>query len=181
MTAPQTPRWYSVNKIGMATLCADQADAEEVARDCDMGWPRQGPHRAVQLVEDSGMRSMELGSIWSQARAVHPDNTARQNESFMAALSLFAELVTAKERTTRIEAHQRLADMQELAAKSGLAHRKAVQEAVREAVSAEREACAEIAADSDHIVGVPGYYAKLGDARATARNIEKAIRARGTP
>lgn len=40
-------------------------------------------------------------------------------------LERFAELATAKERTAHIEAQQRLADMQELAAKSGLAHRKA--------------------------------------------------------
>ena len=52
-----------------------------------------------------------------------------------------------QERTARIEAQQRLADMQELAAKSGLAHRMAVQRcvqaAVAEAVAAEREACEE--------------------------------------
>ena len=76
MTTPQTPRWYSVNNMGMATLCADQADAEMTASDCDTEWPRQSPHRAVQLVEVS-------------------------------------ELDT--ERTARIEAQQRLADMQELA------------------------------------------------------------------
>ena len=103
------PRWYSVNNMGMATLCADQADAEEVASDCDTQWPRQAPHRAVQLVEASTLDT---------------------------------------ERTARIEAQQRLADMQELAAKSGLAHRMAVQRcvqaAVAEAVAAEREACAEL-------------------------------------
>ena len=51
----------------------------------------------------------------------------------------------SKERTARIEAQQRLADAQELAAKAGLAHRMAVQRcvqaAVAEAVAAEREAC----------------------------------------
>ena len=53
-----------------------------------------------------------------------------------------------QERTARIEAQQRLADAQELAAKAGLAHRMAVQRcvqaAVAEAVAAEREACAEL-------------------------------------
>ena len=85
------------------------------------------------------MNAMELGSLWSQARAVHPDDPARQNESFIAALGVFAELATAKERTARIEAQQRLVDMQELAAKAGLAHMKVVQEAVAEAVAEERE------------------------------------------
>ena len=102
MTTPQTPRWYSVNNIGMATLCADKADAEDVARTCDIDFPRQSPHRAVQLVELSALE---------------------------------------KERTARIEAQQRLADMQELAAKAGLAHRKAVQEAVREALHEAQKAC----------------------------------------
>ena len=60
-------------------------------------------------------------------------------EAVLSAVSL--------ERTARIEAQQRLADMQELAAKAGLAHRMAVQRcvqaAVAEAVAAEREACEE--------------------------------------
>ena len=107
MSAATEPRWYSVNNMGMATLCADKDDAEDVASDCDTEWPRQAPHRAVQFVELSELE---------------------------------------KERTARIEAQQRLADAQELAAKSGLAHRMAVQRcvqaAVAEAVAAEREACA---------------------------------------
>ena len=102
MSESTEPRWYSVNSMGMATLCADKADAEDVARDCDMEWPRQGPHRAVQLVEASTLDT---------------------------------------ERAARIEAQQRLADMQELAAKSGFAHRKAVQAAVREALQEAHKAC----------------------------------------
>ena len=46
-----------------------------------------------------------------------------------------------QERTARIEAQQQLADAQELAAKAGLAHRKAVQEAVREALQEAQKAC----------------------------------------
>lgn len=86
MSAATEPRWYSVNNMGMATRCADKADAEDVARTCDIDFPRQSPHRAVQLVEVSELEA---------------------------------------ERAARIEAQQRLADMQELAAKAGLAHRKA--------------------------------------------------------
>jgi hypothetical protein len=44
---------------------------------------------------------------------------------------------------------------------------------------AEREACAKVAEDSDHVVGGRGYHDQLGDADATARNIAAAIRARG--
>ena len=47
-------RWYMVNKDGMCTLCADQADAEQVAKDAQEVWPHMGPHRAVQLSESFG-------------------------------------------------------------------------------------------------------------------------------
>ena len=66
MTTPQTPRWYCVNNMGMATLCADQADAEMTAKDCDMEWPRQGPHRAVQLVEASTLDTERTARIVAQ-------------------------------------------------------------------------------------------------------------------
>lgn len=52
--APPTtgePRWYMVNKSGMATLCADREDAERAASYAQAEWPRLGPHRAVQLIE----------------------------------------------------------------------------------------------------------------------------------
>jgi hypothetical protein len=47
------------------------------------------------------------------------------------------------------------------------------------AIQAEREECAKVADDSDHVVDGRGYYDQLGDANATARNIATAIRARG--
>ncbi len=43
----------------------------------------------------------------------------------------------------------------------------------------ERELCALVADDSEHIEEGRGYYDQLGDANATARNIAAAIRARG--
>lgn len=46
-------RWYMVNKDGIVTLCADQADAEREAKDSQEIWPHMGPYRAVQLVEAS--------------------------------------------------------------------------------------------------------------------------------
>ena len=48
------------------------------------------------------------------------------------------------------------------------------------AAAKEREACAQVAEDEDYEVSVKWYYAQLGDARATMRNIAAAIRARGT-
>ena len=49
----QTYPWYMVNKDGMCTLCADQADAEQEAKNAQEVWPHMGPHRAVRLVEAS--------------------------------------------------------------------------------------------------------------------------------
>lgn len=42
-----------VTQDGMATLCVDREDAEAEARKADRAYPRNGPHRAVQLVEAS--------------------------------------------------------------------------------------------------------------------------------
>lgn len=51
MTTQNYHRWYMVNKLGMATLCATSDDAERVAEAADRAWPHNVPHRAVQLVE----------------------------------------------------------------------------------------------------------------------------------
>ena len=49
MTEAENGNWYVVNRDGMVTLCADQADAEQEAKDAQEVWPHMGPHRAVQL------------------------------------------------------------------------------------------------------------------------------------
>jgi hypothetical protein len=46
-------RWYSLNRNGLATLCANEADAKSEAARQDRTWPQGVPHRAVQLVEAS--------------------------------------------------------------------------------------------------------------------------------
>lgn len=208
MSAATDPRWYVLNSMHMATLCAGKEDAEAAAAEYDLQYPLRAPHRAVQLVEVSpplavsmsDVDQAQLAAMLAQAPAM--PLVAALDESKLAAcfdqiksdliadgavehdlrLEFFPEAVLdafRRQRAARQEAQQRLADMKDLMSKSGLAHRKAVQVAVSEAAAAEREACAEIAADSDHIVDVPGHYAQLGDAKATAHNIEKAIRARG--
>ena len=140
MTTPQTPRWYSVNNMGMATLCADQADAENVASDCDTEWPRQAPHRAVQLVEASTLDTERTARIAAQV----------ENEALKA------------ERT-----------------RSGLAHRKAVQEAVRESADAAKlataTACADVCAEMAQQLRGHGDVAGAEIAEA----LRDAIRARG--
>ena len=101
MTTPQTPRWYSVNNIGMATLCADKADAEDVARTCDIDFPRQSPHRAVQLVEVSGCG---IGRDEIVIMALEAGFAHSWSEAAGEALERFATQATAKERTARIAA-----------------------------------------------------------------------------
>jgi hypothetical protein len=44
-------RWYCVNRDGLATLCLNEQDAHEMAAECDIDFPRGGPHRAVRLVD----------------------------------------------------------------------------------------------------------------------------------
>lgn len=53
MTAAENGNWYTVTQDGAATLCVDREDAEAEARKADRAYPRNGPHRAVRLVEAS--------------------------------------------------------------------------------------------------------------------------------
>ena len=64
----QTSRWYMVNKDGMAALCADQADAEQEAKNAQEAWPHMGPHRAVRLVEvgDAGFTASDMATAAAQ-------------------------------------------------------------------------------------------------------------------
>lgn len=50
-TPRETARWYMVNNIGMATLCADRDDAEREAANAREAFPQSAPHRVVQLAE----------------------------------------------------------------------------------------------------------------------------------
>ena len=97
-------------------------------------------------------------------------DTSELTGEVIALLECVAEHAEAKERTARSEAQQRLADMQELAAKAGLAHMKAVADAVAEEVAAELEACEERVVSLFEVLETP----YLPD-------ITRAIRARGTP
>ena len=60
--------WYMVNKDGMATLCADEADAQREAADAQAIWPGMGPHSAVQLV-DAGRASLQSPSFSAEDMA----------------------------------------------------------------------------------------------------------------
>lgn len=59
MTVPDsTARWYSVDAIGMATLCRDQQDAIQTAADNSIQWPNLAPHRAMQLCDAGALHAM---------------------------------------------------------------------------------------------------------------------------
>lgn len=59
MTQKTELRWYCVSKDGAATLCANQADANQNAKLADEMWPRLGPHRAVQLVDSAEVERLQ--------------------------------------------------------------------------------------------------------------------------
>ena len=85
-------RWYMVNKDGMATLCADHADAEQVAKDAQEVWPHRGPHRAVRLVEvgDAGFTAADMAT--AEARGFR-DGQAEELAAMRAEGEPVAEMV----------------------------------------------------------------------------------------
>jgi hypothetical protein len=60
--------WYFVNQLGMATLCADKADAEKSASEADEFWPRHAPHIAMQLVDAQLLESERTARQAAQLR-----------------------------------------------------------------------------------------------------------------
>lgn len=46
---PLPARWYMVSRDGLATLCASEENAREMAAECARDYPRQAPYRAVML------------------------------------------------------------------------------------------------------------------------------------
>jgi len=88
-------------------------------------------------------------------------------------LASFAALVAAAERAARIAAQTEVVDLKERLVRSGVERRRAV----REAMAAEREACATIARRTC-AAGKTGFDDGYNQA---AIDIEKAIRDRGAP
>ena len=183
------PRWYSVNNMGMATLCADQADAEDVAKTCDIDFPRQAPHRAVQLVEAPKIHypmaepvawmwrvadsDWQLESTRPPARPlaiVEPLYTGYMADAYIGAME---EVEIWKRRA--LEAEKKLqAEIARLTAEN-----EAVQDAVSDAVAAEREACAKACESSANGFGEETLWA-AGYVQGV-RDVADGIRARGTP
>lgn len=44
-------RWYCLSRDGLATLCADEEDAKEVAAESWVMYPNNGPYRVAQMVD----------------------------------------------------------------------------------------------------------------------------------
>ena len=44
-------RWYCLSRDGLATLCADEEDALEVAAESWVLYPNNGPYRVAQMVD----------------------------------------------------------------------------------------------------------------------------------
>lgn len=51
----QDARWYCLSRDGVATLCADEEDAKEVAAKSSVLCPNNGPYRAMRLVDASAV------------------------------------------------------------------------------------------------------------------------------
>jgi len=44
--------WYVIDKEGLATLCADKQDAETTAKEADLLWPKNAPHKVAKIVQE---------------------------------------------------------------------------------------------------------------------------------
>mgnify|MGYP006370316007 CR=1 FL=1 len=48
-------RWYCVDSWGIATLCANEADAYKMAKECAQAFTLRGPYLVQQLVDAAGV------------------------------------------------------------------------------------------------------------------------------
>jgi hypothetical protein len=70
----KTPRWYCVSREGLATLCANERDAHQVADDCNALYPRSAPHRAMQLVDANQRRCSISNDLLARMRGFEVDH-----------------------------------------------------------------------------------------------------------
>lgn len=70
------PRWYVVDKDGLAMLCRDYDDAQDIAADSFVAWPQKGPHRVALLGDVSAapapvaQRSASLATLQGEAQVL---------------------------------------------------------------------------------------------------------------
>lgn len=72
-------RWYCLSRDGLATLCADEDDAHEVAAESWVAWPHNGPYRVAQMVDAEQVAAAAAAERERWAGRVQP-LTARELE-----------------------------------------------------------------------------------------------------
>lgn len=130
--------------------------------------------------------AMEAG--FNRLISIHPKTGVHKTEAYGPdSLERFAALVAADERAARIAAQTENEALKAERARSGLAHRRATLDAVREAVLAEREACArlcdgmvaEISEIASYANGDERIQGRLHARSRAARLLSSLIRERG--
>ncbi|MFW8567009.1 MazG-like family protein [Orrella sp. 11846] len=96
------PRWYMLNKIGMATLCSNEDDAICTQKEADMLFPAMAPHHAALLAPvDSTSKPdatdfthfVRLVQQWAQERGIYEHSTPQAQ--VLKAVSEMGELADA--------------------------------------------------------------------------------------
>lgn len=88
-------RWYCVTTGGLAKLCADGRDAVVQAMAFDNAYPRQGPHRAVRLVDAAEVEALRAEVKAHKAKGVAllpigPHDHPEPNSHYWSSLELSA-------------------------------------------------------------------------------------------
>lgn len=128
-----------IARIGLDVLTGCDS-TDKLAKFAELATAKERTARIEAQVENDALKAPPTGKTLSTDYVALKASQAGI-EAVTPEITLFAELLTRSERAARIEAQQRLADMQELLAKDGLAHSKAVQAAVREALQEAKKAC----------------------------------------
>lgn len=93
-------RWYCVSRNGLATLCKDEADAREIAMQCDRSWPLGRPHRAALLGDVAAEREQCAAIVRARADriAAEAERAAISDPDEVSALRAMAWQLTVAER-----------------------------------------------------------------------------------
>lgn len=121
---PLPERWYVVDRNGLATVCADEADARRQELQSRALYHRHAPYRAARLVD-----------------AVTADALRQENERLRATLRW------QDDRDGRIGTHGPGCHTW------GPAHYECALRQIDDAVAAERERCARKLAHADYLIG----------------------------
>lgn len=99
---PLPERWYVVDATGVATLCRDYDDAQDVAAECFVAWPQHGPHRVVMLGDVAAERERCAQLCDDNARRMQSEYQRTGGDEALheaTALVMMAELFRAHARS----------------------------------------------------------------------------------